>query len=431
MAGIVVVGTQWGDEGKGKVVDLLTERVAAIVRFQGGNNAGHTLVVEGEKFILHLVPSGVLHQDKVCFIGNGLVVDPEVLLAEIDALAARGVALDASRLRLSERAHLIMPYHRALDHAREQAKGEAAIGTTGRGIGPCYEDKAARVGIRAGDLVDPGLLAEKIECNLAEKNFWLREYYGAEPLAAEPIIESYRGYSDRLAPHLTDVSLELGEVLESGASVLFEGAQACHLDIDHGTYPYVTSSNPVAAAASIGSGVGMGHLTTVLGVVKAYTTRVGGGPFPSELSDQAGRWMQEKGAEFGSTTGRPRRCGWLDTVVLRHSARLCSPNGLCVTKLDVLTGLDPLCICTAYQSPAGRISQAVPASLATLAACQPVYEELPGWQEDIGGAQRLDDLPANCRAYLERMAELAGVPLALVSVGPSREQTIELPGMLP
>ncbi|ADK84677.1 adenylosuccinate synthetase [Desulfarculus baarsii DSM 2075] len=424
MPGVVVVGTQWGDEGKGKVVDLLTQRVDAVVRFQGGNNAGHTVVVGQDKFILHLIPSGVLHENKSCFVGNGVVVDPEVFIAEIDRLEQRGVDVSPRKLRLSERAHLIMPYHKALDVAREKAKGKSAIGTTGRGIGPCYEDKAARVGVRVVDLLEPEILTEKVRAATTEKNFWLKEYFGAPTLDAEAIIADYLRYAERLRPFVTDVSVELDHMLESGGLVLFEGAQGVHLDIDHGTYPYVTSSNPVAGAASPGAGVGPKRLSGVLGIVKAYTTRVGSGPFIAELEDENGRWMQEKGAEFGSTTGRPRRCGWLDTVVVRQSVRLAGVSCLCVTKLDVLTGLKTLRICTAYKLDDGSIVERIPASLGVLARCTPIYEDLPGWEEDISQARSLEDLPDNCQRYLQRLAELVGAPLALVSVGPERDATI-------
>jgi adenylosuccinate synthase len=430
MACVVVVGTQWGDEGKGKVVDLLTEGVDGIVRFQGGNNAGHTLVVGGQKFILHLIPSGVLHPEKTCFIGNGVVVDPTVLLGEIDRLAERGVMVGPERLRISDRAHLIMPWHQALDLAREKAKGKDAIGTTGRGIGPCYEDKAARVGIRGVDLTEPELLKEKIEANLAEKNFWLTQYYKEPALDPAAIHAQFLALGQRLRPYLADVSLELNRMLEEGRSLLFEGAQGTHLDIDHGTYPFVTSSNPVAGTACTGSGVGVTRLTKVLGLVKAYTTRVGGGPFPTELLDETGRHLRDKGAEFGSTTGRPRRCGWLDLVVVRQAVRLSGITGLCVTKLDVLTGLPSLRICKGYRLPDGSSQlETLPASLTKLGQCQPIYEELPGWDQDISGARSLDDLPANCRAYLERLSQLAGAPLSLVSVGPDRDATIILGGI--
>ncbi|MCF8032906.1 MAG: adenylosuccinate synthase [Desulfarculaceae bacterium] len=426
MACLVVLGTQWGDEGKGKIVDLLAEQASAIVRFQGGNNAGHTLVVDGDKFIFHLVPSGVLHQDKICYIGNGVVVDPEVLLSEMAKLEAKGIAAGPDKIRVSERAQVIMPYHQALDLAREKAKGNQAIGTTGRGIGPCYEDKAARVGVRMVDLLEPDTLADKVETNCATKNYLLTGYLNSEGIPAEPIIEQYLEFGQRLAPHITDVAVELDEVLSDQGNVLLEGAQGTHLDIDHGTYPYVTSSNPVAGSACTGAGVGVTRLEKVMGVVKAYTTRVGGGPFLTELEDDNGRWLQEKGAEFGATTGRPRRCGWLDMVVVRHSVRLSGITGLAVTKLDVLTGLDTLQVCVGYKTADGEVIQRVPASLKQLGACTPVYEDLPGWSEDITGCRAYNELPANCQSYLERLAELAGAPLAVVSVGPGREQTIML-----
>ncbi|MCB2188598.1 MAG: adenylosuccinate synthase [Deltaproteobacteria bacterium] len=426
MPGLVVVGTQWGDEGKGKVVDLLTERVEAIARFQGGNNAGHTVVTGSDTFILHLIPSGVLHPGKICFIGNGVVVNPEVLLRELDKLAERGIESGPAKLRLSERAHLIMPYHEALDLAREKAKGKEAIGTTGRGIGPCYEDKAARVGIRAGDLLEPVLLTEKITRAAQEKNFTLKNYFGEPEVDPAAIVAKYLEMGQRLAPHICDVAAELDTILSRGGKVLFEGAQGTHLDIDHGTYPFVTSSNPVAGSACTGAGVGLGHLNGVLGIMKAYTTRVGGGPFLTELEDEVGHKLRDVGREFGSTTGRPRRCGWLDGVVVRHAVKLSGITSICVTKLDVLTGIPKLKVCTAYRLPDGSLTDRVPASLATLAACQPVYEELEGWDEDISGARRLEDLPPACRRYLERASELVGAPFSLVSVSPERHATLEL-----
>ncbi len=426
MSSVIVVGSQWGDEGKGKVVDLLTERASGIVRFQGGNNAGHTLVVGGEQFILHLIPSGILHPGKKCFIGNGVVVDPEVLLMEMDRLEQRGVQMGPDKLRLSERAQIIMPYHKALDLAREKAKGGQAIGTTGRGIGPCYEDKAARVGVRAADLLEPELLREKIEANVKEKNFWLTQYFHEEPLDAQAIYQQYIAFGQRLAAYITDVALELDQLLGAGQNLLFEGAQGTHLDIDHGTYPYVTSSNPVAGSACTGSGVGVNRLGTVVGIVKAYTTRVGGGPFPSELLDETGEWLRAKGHEFGATTGRPRRCGWLDGVVVKQAVRLSGIGGLCVTKLDVLTGLDKLKFCVGYRLDDGSPQDSVPASLEKLGRCQPIYEEMPGWKEDISSARSWNDLPPTCQAYLKRLSEFTGAPLALVSVGPQREATIML-----
>lgn len=426
MACVVIVGTQWGDEGKGKIVDLLTEHATGIVRFQGGNNAGHTLVVQGEKFIVHLIPSGILHPGKKCFIGNGVVVDPAVLIQEMEELGQRGVEVGPDKLRLSDRAHLIMPYHQALDLAREKAKGGQAIGTTGRGIGPCYEDKAARSGIRVADLLNPEVLKIKVEANLAEKNFWLEKFFGSEPLDAAEITRQYQEYGQRLAPYITDVSWELNQMLDQGQPLLFEGAQGTFLDLDHGTYPYVTSSNPVAGSACTGAGVGVTRLDTVLGVVKAYTTRVGGGPFPTELEDDTGCFLQEKGAEFGATTGRPRRCGWLDLALLRQAVRLSGITGLCVTKLDVLTGIERLKLCVGYRTPDGDMLKTLPADLDLLTRCQPVYEEMDGWQEDLSDIRSYDELPAACRAYLERIAEFAGAPLAIVSLGPGREQTIVL-----
>lgn len=424
MACVVIVGSQWGDEGKGKVVDLLTEDAKGIVRFQGGNNAGHTLVVDGDQFIFHLIPSGILHQGKACYIGNGVVVDPQVLLQEMEKLDKRGMPVGPEKLRISDRAHVIMPYHQAMDLAREKAKGKEAIGTTGRGIGPCYEDKASRVGIRIIDLLYPETLKAKVEANCKEKNFWLTQYFKEEPLDPDHIYKEYLEYGTLLKDYVGDVPSELNEILNDGENLLFEGAQGIHLDIDHGTYPYVTSSNPVSGSVSSGAGVGITRIDDVLGIVKAYTTRVGGGPFPTELEDDTGAWLRDKGQEFGATTGRPRRCGWLDTVVVRRSVMLAGITGLCVTKLDIMTGLDKLKICTAYKTPEGDLIDTIPASLDRLAQCEPVYEEMDGWSEDITGARSLDDLPETCRAYLDRMAELCGAPLSIISVGPGREETI-------
>jgi len=423
MSNTVVVGTQWGDEGKGKIVDLLTGEADLVVRFQGGNNAGHTLVVEGNKFIFHLIPSGILYEGKKCLIGNGLVVDPGVLLEEIENLARAGIHVGPERLALSEKAHIIMPYHKALDLAREAAKGKEKIGTTGRGIGPCYEDKAARIGIRAVDLTEPEVLEKKIKACLKEKNFYLEQFLDSETLDEKAVVKEALAYGEKLSPFLTDVSLELEEALKQRKNVLFEGAQGTHLDIDHGTYPFVTSSNPVAGAACAGAGVGPGQLHHVVGVVKAYTTRVGAGPFVTELTDQTGDFIQERGKEFGATTGRRRRCGWLDLVVLRDSARFNGLNSLAITKLDVLTGLDPLRVCIAYEWEGQRLPSR-PASLTKFAKCTAVYKDLPGWQEDISGARRLEDLPAQARAYVDVIQEETNVPLSIVSVGPARQETI-------
>ena len=423
MSNLVVVGTQWGDEGKGKVVDLMTARADLIVRFQGGNNAGHTLVVEGKQYIFHIIPSGILYEGKKCLIGNGLVVDPEVLLEEIEKLGQAGIAVDPKRLSLSNKAHIIMPYHQAIDLAREAAKGKDKIGTTGRGIGPCYEDKVARTGIRAVDLTDAEVLEEKIKASLKEKNFYLTKYLDAEPLEVAPILKKYLRMAERLNPFITDVSLELDQALKEGGKILFEGAQGTHLDVDHGTYPFVTSSNPVAGSASVGAGIGPNQLHHILGIVKAYTTRVGAGPFVTELEDEIGNHIQERGKEFGATTGRRRRCGWLDLVVVRDSTRLNGLSSLAITKLDVLTGLELLKICVGYDLDGERISHR-PASMKNLARCKPVYEQLPGWQEDISQARQMDQLPVNARAYLDTIEKITGVPVSIISVGPGREDTI-------
>jgi len=423
MANVAVVGTQWGDEGKGKVVDLLTARSDMVVRFQGGNNAGHTLVVKGKQFIFHIIPSGILYEDKKCLIGNGLVVDPEVLLQEMADLEQAGISLGPERLSLSEKAHMIMPYHKALDLARETAKGRAKLGTTGRGIGPCYEDKAARTGVRAVDLTDPELLKGKVEASLKEKNFLLHQFFNAEPLDAGPIIDSYLAMGEKLAPFITDVSLELEQAVRAGKAILFEGAQGTHLDLDHGTYPFVTSSNPVAGSACAGAGIGPKHLHHVVGIVKAYTTRVGAGPFVTELTDKTGDYIQERGKEFGATTGRRRRCGWLDLVVVRDSVRLNGLDSLAITKLDILTGLDRLKICVGYEIEGKPVNHR-PASLKRMAACVPVYKEMPGWEEDISAARDLKQLPEAARNYVKAIQEMAGVPVSIVSVGAGREETI-------
>lgn len=421
---MVIVGTQWGDEGKGKIVDLLAETADMVVRFQGGNNAGHTMVVEGEQFISHLIPSGIL-QKKTCVIGNGVVVDPEVLLGEIDALKSRGVDVSPARLKICEKTHLIMPYHQAVDHAREKFKGDKKIGTTGRGIGPAYEDKATRRGIRFVDLLDPEVFADKVNTILDEKNFYLKNYLSAETLDPKQIIDQYQAYAQRLAPHVTNVSVTINAAIKSNQQVMFEGAQGTHLDIDHGTYPFVTSSNTLAGNACCGSGVGPKQISDVIGIVKAYTTRVGQGPFPSELFDDTGDKIQERGAEFGATTGRRRRCGWLDTIILKNAVRLNGLNGLAITKLDVLDGLDSIKICTGYDCK-GEILAEFPASLKVLGDCKPVYESLPGWSENISGIRKFEDLPANVISYLNRIEALTQTPVSIISVGPDREQTIVL-----
>ncbi len=424
MANVVVVGVQWGDEGKGKIVDHLTASCELVVRFQGGNNAGHTLLVDGVQYIFHLIPSGILYEDKKCLIGNGVVVDPEVLIGEMDRLAEKSLPISPLRLGISERVHLIMPYHKAVDLAREAARGGNRIGTTGRGIGPCYEDKAARTGIRLVDLMEK-TFEDKVREVLEEKNFILTGWLKAEPLDAGSIIASYSRMAERLEPFMTDVSVELDQAVMSGKNILFEGAQGTHLDVDHGTYPFVTSSNPVAGAVCAGSGIGPTRIDHVVGIVKAYTTRVGSGPFVTELHDETADYMQARGSEFGSTTGRKRRCGWLDMVMIRDSARLNGLTSLAVTKMDVLTGLDPLRICTAYDCE-GDLIASRPAGLERLSSCTPVYRELPGWSEDISGARRVEDLPLNAIRYLETVSELAGVPVSMVSVGPGREATIPI-----
>jgi adenylosuccinate synthase len=424
LANTVIIGTQWGDEGKGKIVDLLAARADLVVRFQGGNNAGHTMVVDGEQFISHLVPSGIL-QGKTCLIGNGVVVDPAVLIEEMDYLDGKGIDVGTGRIKVSERAHLIMPYHQAVDLARENHKGDKKIGTTGRGIGPAYEDKATRRGVRFIDLLESETFAEKVRTLLDEKNFYLKNYLSAATLDAEEIIDTYRRYADRLAPHVTNVSITLDEAIKKGRQVLFEGAQGTHLDIDHGTYPFVTSSNTVAGNACCGSGVGPGAVTDVIGIVKAYTTRVGAGPFPCELFDATGACIQEKGVEFGATTGRKRRCGWLDTVIVRNAVRLNGLTGLAITKLDVLGGLDELKICIGYEYKGKRLNE-FPASLKVLAECTPLYETLPGWSEEISRIRQFSDLPQTTKTYLKRVEELTETPIQIVSVGPGRDETIVL-----
>jgi adenylosuccinate synthase len=423
MSHIVVFGSQWGDEGKGKIVDMLAGHAAAIVRFQGGNNAGHTLVVGGEKCVLHLIPSGVLHPGKVCLIGNGVVLDPAVFCREIDTLSAKGVDVSPGRLGVSRKTHVIMPYHRLLDGCREAVRSAGKkIGTTGRGIGPCYEDKAARVGIRAGDLADKELLREKIERAIAEKNALFEHLYATMPLDPDQVFAETWPWAERVVPYLCDVSSRIQEVEAAGGVVLFEGAQGTHLDIDHGTYPYVTSSSTVSASAASGSGCAPGRLSRIIAVVKAYTTRVGGGPFPTELFDAVGEHMQVTGGEFGATTGRKRRCGWLDLAALRESVRLNGPTELAVTKLDVLSGLSELKLCLRYRDK-GRESDYPPQEQDGMARVEPVYETMPGWSERLGGVTDFAGLPQNARAYLARIEAVLGVPIRIVSVGPDRRET--------
>jgi adenylosuccinate synthase len=423
MGNLVVVGTQWGDEGKGKIVDILAEFADVIVRFQGGNNAGHTIVVNEETLILHLIPSGVLHSKKKCVIGNGVVVDPKVLLEEMDQLGARGVKLTSENFFISNTAHLIMPYHRSVDIGRERAMGKRAIGTTGRGIGPAYEDKIARRGIRVGDLLDQSLFRLKVQENLREINPYLKDRLGEKPLSVKEVIEEYQGYAERLRPFATNTSIVLDREMKQGRHVLFEGAQGTFLDVDHGTYPFVTSSNTVAGNACTGSGVGPSRIQGTLGIVKAYTTRVGWGPFPTELTDEIGDMIQSRGREFGATTGRKRRCGWLDMTMVRDAIRLNGITELAITKLDVLKGLSTLKICTGYEYRGARVDE-VPFNVETIKECAPVYEELRGWDEEISYARGLGELPKNAQKYIRRIEELADTPVVMVSVGAARNDTI-------
>lgn len=425
MANVVVVGTQWGDEGKGKIVDLLTENASVVARFQGGNNAGHTLVVGKEKFIVHLIPSGILHPEKKSFIGNGVVVDPQVLITEIEGLRKRGVKVSPDNLVISEKAHLIMPYHKAIDLAREEKKDTTKIGTTGRGIGPCYEDKAARTGIRVVDLLNRQVFLDKLTAGLEEKNFLLEHYYGKTPLSLDEIAREAETWAAFIEPFVGDVALLIDQAHRDGQNILFEGAQGTLLDIDHGTYPFVTSSNPVAGTVCSGAGLAPKRIGSVIGLVKAYTTRVGAGPFPTELENEVGRHLQNQGAEYGSTTGRPRRCGWLDAVVVGMSARLSGIDLLTITKLDVLTGLDEVKICKSYDLD-GKTIQYIPADLAAFERCRPIYETLPGWKENISAARKISDLPETAQQFLEHFSQLVDVPIGTVSVGPERDETIML-----
>ncbi|WP_297262488.1 adenylosuccinate synthase [uncultured Desulfovibrio sp.] len=423
MANIVIIGAQWGDEGKGKIVDMLSAESDLIVRFQGGNNAGHTIKVDGKETILHLIPSGILHEGKTCLIGNGVVLDPEVFLKEVDALSAKGVDVSPARLGISPKTHLILPYHKVIDQAREAKRAGKKIGTTGRGIGPCYEDKVARIGVRAGDLTQPDLLREKVRFALLEKNVLLKELYKFEPVDENSVLDSLLAQAARLTPYLTDVSAAVADAQAKGQVVLFEGAQGIHLDIDHGTYPFVTSSNTVASSAAAGSGTGPHALHRIVGIVKAYSTRVGSGPFPTELEDDTGSYLRAQGHEFGATTGRPRRCGWLDAVVLRETVRLNSLTEIALTKLDVLQGLPALQICVAYELDGKRLDY-MPQGEGELARVRPIYEELPGFEQDISGCTEFAQLPESVRRYVERIEELAGVRISMVSVGPDRRATI-------
>ena len=423
MSNMTIVGAQWGDEGKGKIVDLLTSEVDMVVRFQGGNNAGHTVIVDGKKYVLHVVPSGILHPGKMCIIGNGVVLDPASFFEELDALAALGLDVSPERLKISYKTQLIMPYHRAIDAARE-GKAKDKIGTTGRGIGPCYEDKKSRVGVRAGDLTDPEVLKAKIEKALEEKNVLFTQLYGMEAMDAEKVFNDLMALAPRLVPYLADASSLIMDANAAGQSIMFEGAQGVMLDIDHGTYPFVTSSNVVCDNASIGSGVNAGLIDQRIAIVKAYTTRVGAGPFPTELFDETGDFLRSQGGEFGATTGRPRRCGWLDLVVLREMVRLCDPTSMALTKLDVLTGIKDLKVCVAYEYE-GKVMQYPPQTPRGLDNVKPIFEVLPGWEEDLTACTSWEQLPENCRKYIERIEEILGVKAGFISVGPDRNQTFK------
>ncbi|MCB9779898.1 MAG: adenylosuccinate synthase [Alphaproteobacteria bacterium] len=416
---VIITGLQWGDEGKGKVVDLLARKSQHVVRFQGGNNAGHTLVVAGQQSILHVVPSGILHPGTTCVVGNGVVVDPEVLCQELRALEAKGVDLSGDRLIISEQAHVILPYHRTLDDCRETALGGKKIGTTKKGIGPTYEDKVARRGVRVGDLLDEDALRNRLLAVLPEKNRILTEWYGDAAHTVEELLAWARPLAERLRPHVRDTVAWLHRANRAGDRILFEGAQGTFLDVDHGTYPFVTSSNTVAGQACAGTGVGPTDIHAIVGIAKAYTTRVGAGPFPTELDDDLGARIREIGHEYGATTGRPRRCGWFDAALVRHAVQLNGTTHVALTKLDVLSGLESLLIAHAYDG-----LDSVPSGAEALAAVRPVYEEVPGWTEDITGCRSYDELPAACRAYVERIETLIGVPVGLVSVGPGRDEVI-------
>lgn len=423
MANTVIIGAQWGDEGKGKIVDMLSAQSGLIVRFQGGNNAGHTIKVQGKETILHLIPSGILHEGKNCLIGNGVVLDPFVFLKEVDELAAKGIDVSPSRLGISKKTHLIMPYHKSLDNAREAKRAGKKIGTTGRGIGPCYEDKASRVGLRAGDLTNPQLVREKVHHALLEKNVLLRELYKYDTLDENQVCEELLAIAPRITPYLKDASSEIQKAQAAGQDILFEGAQGIHLDIDHGTYPFVTSSSTVASSAAAGSGVGPSALERVVGIVKAYTTRVGKGPFVTELFDATGERIREVGHEYGTVTGRARRCGWLDAVVLKYAARVNGLTGIALMLLDVLSEFETLKICYAYDHN-GEIIENFPADLDLVAECKPVYKELKGWQCDISGCRSYDDLPEEAKNYIKEIETLTGVPVKSISVGPDRDQTM-------
>jgi len=424
MSVVVIVGAQWGDEGKGKIVDYLTRKAAVVARYQGGHNAGHTVVIKNEKYVLHLIPSGILHKNTLCLIGNGVVVEPEALIKEITDLRKRGIKV-SSNLLISKNAHLIMPYHIALDQAGEHAKGKKNIGTTGRGIGPTYVDKMGRSGLRVGDLLTPDAFLEKLRANLLHVNFLLKNLYKAPTFSAEKVFRNYMEYAKVLGKHIADTDIIVNDAIAAKKNVLLEGAQGTLLDIDHGTYPFVTSSSAIAGGACTGLGIGPTRVNKVLGIVKAYTTRVGSGPFPTELHDKTGELIRAKGGEFGATTGRARRCGWLDTVILKHSCRINGLSGIALTKLDILDGMDILKICTAYKHK-GKIIKEMPKELSVIENCIPVYEEIRGWNESTLGITDFRKLPKRAQSYIRRIEELVGVKAAIVSTGQKRDELILL-----
>ncbi|MFB4283803.1 MULTISPECIES: adenylosuccinate synthase [unclassified Nonomuraea] len=421
MPAAVLVGAQWGDEGKGKATDLLGGDVDYVVRYQGGNNAGHTVVIGDQKYALHLLPTGILSPEVVPVIGNGVVIDPGVLLSEIDGLAARGIS--AERLLISSNAHLIMPHHKALDKVTERYLGKARIGTTGRGIGPAYGDKIARMGVRVQDLLDPGILAKKIEVALTEKNQVLTKVYNRRGIDPAAVLDEYLAYAERLKPHIADTSLVLAKALDDDKFVLLEGGQGTLLDIDHGTYPFVTSSSPTAGGACAGAGIPPNRLTKIIGILKAYTTRVGSGPFPTELTDEMGEWLRQTGGEYGVTTGRNRRCGWFDAVIARYATRINGITDYFLTKLDVLSGLERIPVCVAYEVDGVRHDE-IPMTQTDFHHAKPIYEEFPGWREDISSAKSFEDLPPNAQAYVRTLEEMSGAPISAIGVGPGRDQTI-------
>ena len=421
MSTVVITGTQWGDEGKGKIVDYLAQQAETVVRFQGGSNAGHTVMVDGEDYKLRLLPSGILYKGTHNIIANGVVVDPKVMLQEMDAMEARGI--DVSGIRLSDRAHVVLPYHRLMDGLEDEQKGEGKIGTTKNGIGPCYIDRDDRIGIRVCEWMDPETFAEKLKVNLARKNRELQALYGHEPLDFDEIYKEYLGYADRLRPYVCDAITLLNDEIDAGRKVLFEGAQATMLDIDYGTYPYCTASHPISGGVAVGAGVSPKKIGKVFGVVKAYCTRVGEGPFPTEQLNEIGDKLREKGHEYGVVTGRPRRTGWLDAVVVRYAGVISGIDYMAITRLDILDSFDEIKMCVGYKYK-GEILKLVPASLKTVAECEPVYETFEGWKTDISGIRKYEDLPEKARKYVERMAEVTGIDVGIVSVGPNRDQTI-------